>query len=140
MADTELTQVPLGRDWPEIRDAVRAICAKFSGSYSRDLERDGEYPDAFLQAMTEAGFLAALIPEEFGGSGLPLRAGAVILEEIHASGCDAYACHAQMYMMHMLVRNGSDAQKERYLPGIASGDIRFQAFGVTELTTGSETL
>jgi len=90
--------------------------------------------------MTEAGLLAALVPARYGGSGLPLRAGCVILEEIHAAGCDAYACHAQMYMMNMLVRHGNEAQKEAYLPGIASGSIRFQAFGVTEPTSGSDTL
>ncbi|MFV0244346.1 MAG: acyl-CoA dehydrogenase family protein [Qingshengfaniella sp.] len=134
------TLVPLGRDHPEIRDAVRTICDRFPGAYWRELEADGGYPDAFVAAMTEAGFLSALIPEAFGGSGLPLRAGAVILEEIHASGCDAYACHAQMYMMHMLVRHGNATQKTRYLPGIASGEIRFQAFGVTEPTSGSDTL
>ncbi|MDF0596604.1 acyl-CoA dehydrogenase family protein [Psychromarinibacter halotolerans] len=137
---TEETLVPLGRDHPEIRDAVRAICDKYPGAYWRELEASGDYPDDFVKDMTEAGFLSALIPEEYGGSGLPLRAGAVILEEIHASGCDAYACHAQMYMMHMLVRHGSQEQRDKYLPGIASGEIRFQAFGVTEPTTGSDTL
>lgn len=138
--EAEETLVPLGRDYAEIRDSVRAICAHYPGEYWRKLEADGDYPDAFVREMTESGFLSALIPEAYGGSGLQIRAGAVILEEIHASGCDAYACHAQMYMMHMLVRHGTQAQKDKYLPGIASGDIRFQAFGVTEPTTGSDTL
>lgn len=134
------TLVQIGNDYSDIRESVRAICAGYPGSYWRGLERNGEYPQAFVDEMNASGFLAALIPEEYGGSGLPVRAGAVILEEIHASGCDAYACHAQMYMMAMLLRHGSQAQKDRYLPGIATGDIRFQAFGVTEPTTGSDTL
>ena len=133
-------RVPLGRDWPDIRDAVRAICAKYPGAYWRALEDSGGYATEFVAELTEAGFLAALIPEEFGGSGLPLRAGGVILEEIHASGCEGNTCHAQMYMMHMLVKHGDAAQKARYLPGVASGAIRFQSFGVTEPATGSNTL
>jgi acyl-CoA dehydrogenase len=134
------TMVALGIDYADIREGVAAICAKYPGEYWRDLEDRHDYPDAFVNEMTQAGYLAALIPEEFGGSGLPLRAGCAILEEIHAAGCDAYACHAQMYMMGMLVRHGSDAQKNAYLPGIADGSIRFQAFGVTEPTSGSDTL
>ncbi len=134
------TMVALGIDYADIREGVAAICAKYPGEYWRDLEDRHDYPDAFVNEMTAAGYLAALIPEEFGGSGLPLRAGCAILEEIHAAGCDAYACHAQMYMMGMLVRHGSDAQKNAYLPGIADGSIRFQAFGVTEPTSGSDTL
>jgi acyl-CoA dehydrogenase len=134
------TMVALGIDYADIREGVAAICAKYPGEYWRDLEDRHDYPDAFVSEMTQAGYLAALIPEEFGGSGLPLRAGCAILEEIHAAGCDAYACHAQMYMMGMLVRHGSDAQKNAYLPGIADGSIRFQAFGVTEPTSGSDTL
>jgi acyl-CoA dehydrogenase len=134
------TLVSIGEDWPEIRASVRTICATFPGAYWRDLEKTADYPDAFVKEMNDAGYLAALIPEAYGGSGLPLRAGGVILEEIHASGCDAYACHAQMYMMAMLLRHGSDGQKNRYLPKIATGEIRFQAFGVTEPTTGSDTL
>jgi alkylation response protein AidB-like acyl-CoA dehydrogenase len=131
--------VPLGEDFPEIRASVRAICAGFPGAYWRALEDEGAYPEAFVKALTGSGFLAALIPEEYGGSGLPLRAAAVILEEIHASGCNAGACHAQMYIMGTLLRHGSRAQKERYLPGIAAGELRLQAFGVTEPTTGSDT-
>lgn len=130
----------MGEDFPDIRASVRKICANYPGAYWRSLESASEYPDAFVREMTESGFLAALIPEEYGGAGLPLRAGCVILEEVHASGCDAYACHAQMYMMGMMLKHGSAEQKDRYLPGIASGKIRYQAFGVTEPTTGSETL
>ena len=129
----------LGEDFAEIRESVRAICQGFPGEYWRKLEDQQAYPEAFVQALTEAGYLAALIPEEYGGSGLPLRAAAVILEEIHASGCSAGACHAQMYIMGTLLRHGSDAQKRQYLPDIASGKLRLQAFGVTEPSTGSDT-
>jgi acyl-CoA dehydrogenase len=129
----------LGEDFAEIRESVRAICQGFPGEYWRKLEDEQAYPEAFVQALTEAGYLAALIPEEYGGSGLPLRAAAVILEEIHASGCSAGACHAQMYIMGTLLRHGSEAQKRQYLPDIASGKLRLQAFGVTEPSTGSDT-
>jgi acyl-CoA dehydrogenase len=139
LAGGELAMVPVGQDFPEIRDAVRAICRNYPGSYWRDLEDSGEYAKEFVAELTQAGFLSALIPEEYGGSGLPLRAGGVILEEIHASGCSGATCHAQMYMMAMLVRYGSDEQKARYLPDIASGKLRYQSFGVTEPTTGSDT-
>jgi alkylation response protein AidB-like acyl-CoA dehydrogenase len=131
--------LPLGDDFSDIRAAVRRICAGFPGSYWREREAQSEYPEAFVRALTEAGYLGALIPERYGGSGLPLRAAAVMLEEIHAAGCNAGACHAQMYIMGTLLRHGSDAQKERYLPEIASGALRLQAFGVTEPTTGSDT-
>jgi alkylation response protein AidB-like acyl-CoA dehydrogenase len=131
--------VPVGEDYPDIRDGVRRICAKFPGAYWRELEARKGYPLEFVQALTEAGYLGALIPEEYGGAGLPLRAGAVILEEIHASGCNAGACHAQMYIMGTLLRHGSEAQKRHYLPGIARGELRLQAFGVTEPTTGTDT-
>ena len=131
--------VPLGEDYPDIRAAVRAICRRYPDKYWRDLEDADEYAEEFVAALGEAGYLGALIPEQYGGAGLPIRAGCVILEEIHASGCNAYACHAQMYMMGTLLRHGSEAQKRRYLPGIAAGSIRFQAFGVTEPTTGSDT-
>ncbi|MEQ8695074.1 MAG: acyl-CoA dehydrogenase family protein [Bauldia litoralis] len=140
MMDTDLTSVQVGNDYPEIRESVRALCAQFPGEYWRKLEDENEYAEDFIQELTKAGFLAAQIPEEYGGAGLPLRAGCVILEEINASGCTGGACHAQMYMMGALLRHGSEEQKQRYLPGIASGEIRFQAFGVTEPTTGSETL
>ncbi len=135
----EDVHIPLGEDFPEIRDSVRRICANFPGAYWRDLEAREAYPTEFVKALTEAGYLAALIPEEYGGAGLPLRAGAVILEEIHASGCNAAACHAQMYIMGTLLRHGSAEQKQRYLPKIASGELRLQAFGVTEPTTGTDT-
>jgi acyl-CoA dehydrogenase len=133
------TMLALGEDFPEIRESVRAICEGFPGTYWRELEDREGYPEEFVKALTEAGFLAALIPEEYGGSGLPLRAAAVILEEIHASGCSAGACHAQMYIMGTLLRHGSAEQKDKYLPEIAAGRLRLQAFGVTEPTTGSDT-
>ncbi len=131
--------VPVDRDYPEIRDAVAAICARYPGAYWRRLEDARAYPQEFVDALTEAGYLAALIPEEYGGSGLPIRAAAVILETIHAAGCNAGACHAQMYMMGTVLRHGSDDQKRRLLPDIAAGKVRLQAFGVTEPTTGSDT-
>ena len=130
---------PEGAAHPEIRDEVRKLCAGFPGEYWRALDRDGAYPAAFVGALTSAGYLAALIPEEFGGSGLPLSAAAGILEEIHHCGCNAAACHAQMYIMGTLLRHGSDAQKQMYLPGIARGELRLQAFGVTEPSSGSDT-
>ena len=134
----ELT-LALGDDYPELREAVRRLCGQFPSSYWRNLEKDDAYPTRFIEALTEAGFLAALIPEEYGGSGLPLRAAAVILEEINASGCVASQGHAQMYIMGTLLRHGSEAHKRRYLPEIASGRLRLQAFGITEPTTGSDT-
>lgn len=140
LAGGDLTNVPLGNDYPEIREAVRAICKRFPSEYWRKLEDEEAYASEFVAALTEAGFMAALIPEEYGGSGLPLRAGGVILEEINAMGCESTSCHAQMYMMAMLLRHGSETQKNKYLPGIASGDIRYQSFGVTEPTTGTDTL
>jgi acyl-CoA dehydrogenase len=126
-------------DHPELRQAVRRLCSRFPGDYWRALDRDSAYPTAFIDALTEAGLLAALIPEAFGGSGLSLRAACVILEEINASGCTASQGHAQMYVMGTLLRHGSDEQKARYLPGIARGALRLQAFAVTEPTTGSDT-
>ena len=129
----------LGEDYPEIRDSVRRICAGYPGAYWRELEAREAYPTEFVRALTEAGYLAALIPEEYGGAGLPLRAAAAVLEEIHASGCNAGACHAQMYIMGTLLRHGNAKQKQQYLPQIASGALRLQAFGVTEPTTGTDT-
>ncbi len=129
----------LGEDHPEIRDSVRRICANFPGAYWRDLETREAYPTEFVKALTDAGYLGALIPEEYGGAGLPLRAAGVVLEEIHASGSNAAACHAQMYIMGTLLRHGSPAQKAKYLPEIAAGRLRLQAFGVTEPTTGTDT-
>ncbi len=124
----------------QIRDAVRARCADFPGDYWREKDRNRAYPIEFVRAMTESGFLGVLIPEEYGGSGLDLRAAIAILEEVHASGCNSAACHAQMYIMGTVLRHGSEAQKQRWLPGIASGAIRLQAFGVTEPTSGTDTL
>ena len=141
MSDSE-TSIPVGEDYADIREAVRKICADFPGEYWRGLEDqpvDGSYPTEFVKALTESGFLAALIPEEYDGAGLPIRAGAVILETIHATGCSAGAVHAQMYTMGTVLRHGSKDQKEEYLPKIASGELRLQAFGVTEPTTGSDT-
>ncbi|MEQ9641050.1 MAG: acyl-CoA dehydrogenase family protein [Alphaproteobacteria bacterium] len=129
----------LGRDWGDIRDGVSKICAEFPGQYWREKDTASEYPHEFVNALTESGYLGALIPEAYGGAGLPIRAGSAILEEIHASGCNAAACHAQMYIMGTLLRHGSEEQKRKYLPGIASGELRLQAFGVTEPTTGTDT-
>src|SRR6186997_3538423 len=127
-------------EFAEVRDGVRALCSKFPGEYWRALDRDRAYPTEFVAALTRAGYLAALIPEEYGGSGLNLGAAAAILEEVHASGGNGAACHAQMYTMGTILRHGSDAQKQRYLPLIASGELRLQAFGVTEPTSGTDTL
>ena len=131
--------VALGEDYPELRESVRKICEKYPGEYWRKLEAEQAYPTEFVAELTEGGFLASLIPEEYGGSGLPLRAAAVILQEINASGCNAGACHAQMYIMGTVLRHGNEEQKRKYLPKIASGELRLQAFGVTEPTTGSDT-
>src|ERR1700761_7966666 len=136
MADATLA---LGEDFPEIRAGVRKICEGFPGAYWRGLDEKQDYPDAFVKALTEAGYLAALIPENYGGAGLPLRAARVILEEIHASGCNAAACHAQLYIMGTLLRHGSEAQKQAILPKLAAGELRLQAFGVTEPSTGTDT-
>jgi alkylation response protein AidB-like acyl-CoA dehydrogenase len=127
-------------DIAPIRAAVRALCADFPGAYWRELDRERGYPEEFVAALTKAGFLAALIPEEYGGSGLTMTAAAAIMEEIHASGCNGAACHAQMYTMGTVLRHGSAEQKARYLPAIARGELRLQAFGVTEPTSGSDTL
>jgi alkylation response protein AidB-like acyl-CoA dehydrogenase len=121
---------------PEIREAVRKLCARFDGAYWRGLDRERAYPTEFVQALTEAGFLAVLIPEEYGGSGLPLGAAAAALEEIHRSGGNGAACHAQMYTMGVVLRHGSAEQKARFLPGVASGELRLQAFAVTEPDAG----
>ena len=131
--------IDLDDDHRELREPVRALCARYPGEYWREKDRARAYPEEFVQALTDAGFLAALIPERYGGSGLGIGAAAAILEEIHASGCNGGACHAQMYTMGTVLRHGSDAQKEAYLPEIASGARRLQAFGVTEPTTGSDT-
>lgn len=126
-------------DHAEIRDAVRKLCEGFPGEYWRKLDRDMAYPAEFVAALTNSGFLAALIPEEHGGAGLSLSAAAAILEEIQRAGCNGAACHAQMYIMGTLLRHGSPEQKKRYLPKIATGELRLQAFGVTEPTSGTDT-
>ncbi len=124
---------------PEIRESIRALCAGYPGEYWRRLDRERSYPKEFVDELTKAGMLAVLIPEEYGGSGLGLSAAAAILEEIHASGCNGGACHAQMYTMGTILRHGSPEQKQRFLPGIASGELRLQAFGVTEPGAGTDT-
>jgi acyl-CoA dehydrogenase len=126
--------------FPEIREGVRTLCEGYPGAYWRELDRARAYPEAFVKALTDAGYLAALIPEKYGGSGLPLSAAAAILEEIHASGGNGAACHAQMYTMGTILRHGSEAQKRRWLPEIAAGRLRLQAFGVSEPTSGTDTL
>ena len=131
--------IPLTDQWPDIRAGVGRICERFDNDYWNRLDRASEYPQEFVDALTEAGYLAALIPEQYGGAGLPVAAGGAILETIHATGCNAAACHAQMYTMGTLLKHGSPEQKQRYLPAIASGELRLQAFGVTEPTTGSDT-
>lgn len=131
--------VDLGEDYLELREGVRRICARFPGAYWRELDARAGYATEFVEELTAAGFLAALIPEEYGGSGLPLRAAGVIMEEISASGASPGSCHAQMYTMGTVLRHGSEEQKRRILPRVAAGDLRLQAFGVTEPTTGSDT-
>jgi acyl-CoA dehydrogenase len=123
----------------EIRTAVGELCARFPNEYWRDVDRREAYPDEFVRALTDAGWLAALIPEQYGGAGLGLGEAAVILEEVNRSGANAGACHAQMYVMGTLLRHGSDDQKQRYLPAIAAGELRLQAFGVTEPDAGLDT-
>jgi acyl-CoA dehydrogenase len=125
--------------FPEIREAVRKLCAQFPGEYWRAKDRDRAYPVEFVTALTEAGFLSVLIPEAYGGSGLGLGAATAVLEEIHRSGCNGGACHAQMYTMGTILKHGSAAQKEAYLPKIATGELRLQAFGVTEPGAGTDT-
>jgi alkylation response protein AidB-like acyl-CoA dehydrogenase len=125
--------------FPDIRDSVRKLCAVFPGEYWRTLDRERSYPTEFVAALTREGFLSVLIPEEFGGSGLGLGAACAILEEIHRSGGNAAACHAQMYTMGTILRHGSATQKQHYLPAIAKGELRLQAFGVTEPTSGTDT-
>jgi alkylation response protein AidB-like acyl-CoA dehydrogenase len=126
-------------EYADIRDAVTKLCAQFPGEYWRKLDREMAYPSAFVEALTKAGYLSVLIPEEYGGAGLKLSAAAAILEEIQRAGCNGGGCHAQMYTMGTLLRHGSDEQKKRYLPRLAKGELRLQAFGVTEPEAGSET-
>ncbi len=127
-------------DLAEIRRAVQALCAEFPGEYWREKDRTRDYPGEFVDALTQAGFLAALIPGDYGGSGLKLDAAAVIMEEIQAAGCNGASAHAQMYIMNTLLKYGSEEQKRAYLPGIADGSLRLQAFGVSEPTSGTDTL
>ena len=126
-------------DYTDIRDAVAKLCAQFPGEYWRKLDREMAYPTDFVNALTQSGYLSVLIPEEYGGAGLKLSAGAAILEEVHRAGCNAGACHAQMYTMGTVLRHGNDEQKKQWLPRIASGETRLQAFGVTEPTSGTDT-
>src|SRR5467141_2025297 len=126
-------------EYADIRDAVAKLCAQFPGEYWRTLDREMAYPSAFVDALTQAGYLSVLIPEEYGGAGLKLSAAAAILEEIQRAGCNGAACHAQMYIMGTLLRHGSPEQKRKYLPGVASGELRLQAFGVTEPSSGTDT-
>lgn len=135
----DIVSMELGNDYSDLRDSIRRICEKYPLEYWAKLDEEAGYPSEFVAELTEGGFLAALVPEEYGGAGLPLRAAAVILEEINACGCQASPAHAQMYIMGTLLRHGSEEQKRKYLPEIASGSLRLQAFGVTEPTTGSDT-
>lgn len=125
--------------YQDIREAVRDLCAQFPAEYFRKVDEERGYPDAFVRALTEAGWLAALIPQEYGGSGLGLTEASVIMEEINRSGGNSGACHGQMYNMGTLLRHGSEAQKREYLPRIAAGELRLQSMGVTEPTTGTDT-
>ncbi len=138
--DNAAHENPYAPTHPEIRDAVRALCLKFDGAYWRKLDRDRGYPTEFVQALTAAGWLSILIPEEYGGAGLGISAAAAVLEEVQRAGCNGAACHAQMYTMGTVLRHGSAEQKQRYLPGIARGELRLQAFGVTEPSSGTDTL
>jgi len=128
------------QDYSDIREAVAKLCQQFPGDYWRVKDRERAYPGEFVDALTQSGFLSVLIPEEYGGAGLPITAAAAILEEIQAQGCNGGACHAQMYVMGTVLRHGSEAQKAKYLPRVASGELRLQAFGVTEPTSGTDTL
>jgi acyl-CoA dehydrogenase len=132
-----MTHAP--EDHAEIRDAVRAMCAQFPDEYHRKIDQERAYPEAFVDALTQAGWMAALIPQEYGGAGLSMAEASVIMEEINRSGGNSGACHGQMYVMNAIVRGGSPAQKARYLPRIAAGELRVQSMGVTEPSTGSDT-
>ncbi|MEM8838898.1 MAG: acyl-CoA dehydrogenase family protein, partial [Pseudomonadota bacterium] len=120
-------EMPVNPQWQDIREAVSKICEQFPNEYWLKLDHEAAYPHDFVKALTESGYLAALIPEQYGGSGLPLSAAGAVLETIHERGCNAAACHAQMYTMGTVLRHGSEAQKEKYLPKIASGELRLQA-------------
>ena len=130
---------PRAHEYQEYRQAVRELCGQFDSKYWQEVEERNGYPDAFVKALTDAGWLAALIPEQYGGGGLNVTEASVILEEVNRSGANSGACHAQMYIMGALLRHGSEEQKQKYLPGIASGELRLQSFAVTEPTTGTDT-
>jgi len=130
---------PRAHEYQEYRQAIRELCGQFDSKYWQEVEERNGYPDAFVKALTDAGWLAALVPEQYGGGGLNVTEASVILEEINRSGANSGACHAQMYIMGALLRHGSDEQKQQYLPGIASGELRLQSFAVTEPTTGTDT-
>lgn len=134
-----MVTMPVKASWTDIREAVGRLCEDFPNEYWLKLDKEDAYPHDFVKALTETGFLGALIPEEYGGSGLPISAAGAVLETIHAKGCNAAACHAQMYTMGTVLRHGSEEMKRKYLPKIATGELRLQAFGVTEPTTGSDT-
>jgi acyl-CoA dehydrogenase len=136
---TVISATATDQTYPEIRVAVSALCARYPGEYWRKLDDERAYPTEFVQALTAAGYLATLIPQQYGGAGLPLSAACAVLEEVHRSGGNGGACHAQMYTMGTLLRHGSEAQKQQYLPSIADGSLRLQAFGVTEPTSGTDT-
>lgn len=136
---SEAVSILIDPGWGDIREGVGRICERFPNDYWVKLDHEAAYPTEFVKALTDAGYLGALIPEEYGGSGLPISAACAVLETIHDSPCNAAACHAQMYTMGTVLRHGNEAQKQKYLPGIASGELRLQAFGVTEPTTGSDT-
>ena len=143
MNASTVASIQVGEEEEEIRairESVSALCSDFPGEYWREKDRELAYPSEFVKALTEAGFLSALIPEQYGGSGLGLRHAAAIMEEIQKSGCNGAACHAQMYIMGTVLRHGNEAQKDQWLPAIASGELRLQAFGVTEPTSGTDTL
>ena len=130
---------PRDQEYKEIRRAVRVLCGSFPSEYWHKVEEESGYPDKFVKALTDAGLLAALIPEEYGGGGASLTEASVILEEINRSGANSGACHAQMYIMGTLLRHGSDEQKNKYLPKIATGELRLQSFAVSEPSTGTDT-
>src|SRR6476619_3092400 len=136
---SDAVSIPLDAGWEEIREGVKRVCERFPNEYWLKLDHEDAYPSEFVAALTEAGYLGALIPEEYDGIGLTLSAACASLEPIHEQGCNAAACHAQMYTMGTVLRHGNEAQKKKYLPGIAAGTLRLQAFGVTEPTTGSDT-
>ena len=134
-----IKDLPQGEEIAQIRESVRRLCAEFPPEYWRKLDRESAYPSEFVKALSDAGYLSVLVPEEYGGSGLPLTAAAAILEEVQRAGANGGACHAQMYIMGALLRHGNAEQKQKYLPGIAAGELRLQAFGVTEPTSGTDT-